>query len=311
MSGGVGGMSVVGLLLGTGPVVQAVIVILIAFSVGSWGIIIYKLVQTTRARRESDRFTTIFWESKNLAAINTSSVGLIYSPVAKVFRAGYQELLQLNRAKRQVVGGEDRMGAEFGGIENVTRSMKRQQNVEMTKLEYGLTFLATTGSTSPFVGLFGTVWGIMTAFLGIVRRAFVEHPGGRPRHRRGADHDRDRTRGRHSGTGLLQLPDRTRAGVGHRYGKLHQRVPQHRGTAFLFVNADGFRSRTTRQAGLANQRHAAGRRDAGAADHLHGHRANHPAGRRGFDSQGQSGGAQERRAGIRRIDHTRRRYLPQ
>ncbi len=164
---GAGGMSVVGLLLGTGPVVQAVIVILVAFSVGSWGIIIYKLVQTARARRESDRFTSIFWESKNLAAINTASIGLVYSPVAHVFRAGYQELLQLTRAKRQVVGGEDRMSAEFGGIENVTRSMKRQQNVEMTKLEYGITFLATTGSTSPFVGLFGTVWGIMTAFLGL------------------------------------------------------------------------------------------------------------------------------------------------
>jgi hypothetical protein len=66
---GEGGISV-GLLLGTGPVVQAVIVILVAFSVGSWGIIIHKLVQTSRARRESDRFTTIFWESKNLAAIN-------------------------------------------------------------------------------------------------------------------------------------------------------------------------------------------------------------------------------------------------
>jgi biopolymer transport protein TolQ len=165
--GGEGGLSVVGLLLGTGPVVQGVIVILVAFSVGSWGIIIYKLLQTSRARRESERFTTIFWESKNLAAINTASIGLVYSPVAQVFRAGYQELLQLTRAKRQVVGGEDRMSADFGGIENVTRSMKRQQNVEMTKLEYGLTFLATTGSTSPFVGLFGTVWGIMTAFLGL------------------------------------------------------------------------------------------------------------------------------------------------
>ena len=165
--GGEGGMSVVGLLLETGPVVQAVIVILVAFSVGSWGIIIYKLLQTSRARRESERFTSIFWESKNLAAINTASIGLVYSPVAQVFRAGYQELLQLTRAKRQVVGGEDRMSADFGGIENVTRSMKRQQNVEMTKLEYGLTFLATTGSTSPFVGLFGTVWGIMTAFLGL------------------------------------------------------------------------------------------------------------------------------------------------
>ena len=98
-------MSVVGLLLGTGPVVQAVIVILVAFSIGSWGIIIHKLVQTSRAQRESDRFTTIFWESKNLASINNASIGLVHSPVAQVFRAGYQELLQLTRAKRQVVGG--------------------------------------------------------------------------------------------------------------------------------------------------------------------------------------------------------------
>ena len=165
---GVGGLSVVGLLIGTGPVVQAVILILVAFSVGSWGIIIYKIVQTSRARRESDRFTSIFWESKNLAAIHNASIGLVHSPVAQVFRAGYQELLQLTRAKRQAVGAEkDRFSTDFGGIENVTRSMKRQQNVELTKLEYGLTFLATTGSTSPFVGLFGTVWGIMTAFLGL------------------------------------------------------------------------------------------------------------------------------------------------
>ena len=87
---GEGGMSVVGLLLGTGPVVQAVIVILVAFSIGSWGIIIHKLVQTSRAQRESDRFTTIFWESKNLAAINNASIGLVHSPVAQVFRACVQ-----------------------------------------------------------------------------------------------------------------------------------------------------------------------------------------------------------------------------
>jgi len=165
---GVGGMSVVDLLLGTGPVVQAVIWTLIAFSVGSWGIIIYKIVQTSRARRESDRFTSIFWDSKNLQAIHSASVGLVHSPVAQVFRAGYQELLQLTRAKRQAVGAEHQgFTTDFGGIENVMRSMKRQENVELTKLEYGITFLATTGSTCPFVGLFGTVWGIMTAFLGL------------------------------------------------------------------------------------------------------------------------------------------------
>jgi len=164
---GPNGLGVVDLLLGTGPVVQAVLWILVAFSIGSWGIILYKLVQISRARRESERFTTIFWESKNLAAIHSASVGLKRSPVSQVFRAGYQELLQLTRAKRQAVGSDSGFSTDLGGVENVTRAMKRQMNVELTKLEAGITFLATTGSTCPFVGLFGTVWGIMTAFLGL------------------------------------------------------------------------------------------------------------------------------------------------
>jgi biopolymer transport protein TolQ len=162
-----GGLSVLDLLLGTGPVVQAVIWTLVAFSVGSWGIILYKLVQTSRARRESERFISIFWESRNLATIHNASVGLVHSPIAQVFRAGYQEVLQLTRAKRQAVGAESAFSTDFGGVENVMRAMKKQANIELTKLEYGVTFLATTGSTCPFVGLFGTVWGIMTAFLGL------------------------------------------------------------------------------------------------------------------------------------------------
>jgi biopolymer transport protein TolQ len=164
---GAGGLSTIELFINTGPVVQVVIWVLVLFSVGSWGIILYKIVQTSRARRESERFESIFWESRNLASIHNASVGLVHSPVAQVFRAGYQELLQLTRAKRQAVGAEGGFSADFGGIENVSRAMKRQQNVELTKLEYGITFLATTGSTCPFVGLFGTVWGIMTAFLGL------------------------------------------------------------------------------------------------------------------------------------------------
>ena len=161
------GLGVVELLLATGPVVQAVLYVLVAFSVGSWGIIIYKLWQISLARRESQKFTALFWESKNLAAIHTASLGQKHSPVAQVFRAGYQELLRLTRAKRQAVGAEGGFSTELGGVENVTRAMKRQANVELTKLEAGITFLATTGSTCPFIGLFGTVWGIMTAFLGL------------------------------------------------------------------------------------------------------------------------------------------------
>jgi biopolymer transport protein TolQ len=87
--------------------------------------------------------------------------------VAQVFRAGYQELLQLTRAKRQAVGAETGFSTDLGGVDNVARAMKRQQNVELTKLEQGVSFLATTGSTCPFIGLFGTVWGIMTAFISL------------------------------------------------------------------------------------------------------------------------------------------------
>ncbi|MGB0062607.1 MAG: MotA/TolQ/ExbB proton channel family protein [Candidatus Binatus sp.] len=164
---GEGGLGVVQLVLGAGPLVAVVLWVLVAFSVGSWGIILYKLIQISRARRESEKFIAIFWESKNLAAIHTASVGLKRSPVAQVFRAGYQELLQLTRAKRQAVGSDSGFSTDLGGIANVMRAMKRQENVELTKLESGITFLATTGSSCTFIGLFGTVVGIITAFLGL------------------------------------------------------------------------------------------------------------------------------------------------
>jgi biopolymer transport protein TolQ len=164
---GPNGLGVVDLLLDSGPLVQVVLLILAAFSVGSWGIILYKLMQISRARRESERFSTIFWESKNLASIHNASVEMGRSPVAQVFRAGYRELLQLTRAKRQAVGSDTGFSTDLGGVENVTRAMRRQMNVEITKLEQGITFLATTGSTAVFIGLFGTVIGIITAFLGL------------------------------------------------------------------------------------------------------------------------------------------------
>ena len=167
MSEATGQLGVMQLVLGTGPVVAAVLWTLIGFSVACWGVILYKLIQISRARRQSERFITIFWESKNLNTIHTASLGFTHSPVAQVFRAGYQELLQLTRAKKQVVGGEGSFSTDLGGIENVTRSMRKQSNIELTKLESGITFLATTGSTCPFIGLFGTVWGIMTAFMGL------------------------------------------------------------------------------------------------------------------------------------------------
>jgi biopolymer transport protein TolQ len=156
----------ISMVTGSGPVVQAVLYVLILFSVLSWGIIFYKLRQIRVARRQSERFIEIFWDTKNLTTIHTSSQELKQSPVAHVFRAGYQELLRLTRVKRQNPG-EVAMDTELGGIDNVERAMKRATNQEITRLERALTFLATTASATPFIGLFGTVWGIMTAFRGL------------------------------------------------------------------------------------------------------------------------------------------------
>ena len=155
------------MVTGAGPVVQLVLYILVLFSVFSWGIIFYKLRQVRVARRQSQRFIEIFWDTKNLTTIHTTSQELKQSPVAQVFRAGYQELVRLTRAKRQNNPGEAEITTELGGIDNVERAMKRAANQEITRLERALTFLATTASATPFIGLFGTVWGIMTAFRGL------------------------------------------------------------------------------------------------------------------------------------------------
>jgi biopolymer transport protein TolQ len=165
--GAMGQEGLVSMVTGSGPVVQAVLYLLIVFSIGSWGIIFYKLRQVRVARRQSLRFTEIFWDTKNLTTIHTASQELKESPLAQVFRAGYQELVRLTRAKRQNNPGEGGLTTELGGIENVERAMKRAASQEITRLERALTFLATTASATPFIGLFGTVWGIMTAFRGL------------------------------------------------------------------------------------------------------------------------------------------------
>ena len=159
--------TVLDMIVGSGPVVRAVLIILVGFSVGCWGIALAKGLEMRRARRQSERFIDIFWDAKNLTAIQTASSDLKESPVAQVFRSGYQELQRLTKAKRGNPGTDEEGGEFVGGIENVQRAMVRARTQEVTRLERGLTFLATTASTAPFIGLFGTVWGIMTAFRGL------------------------------------------------------------------------------------------------------------------------------------------------
>ena len=154
------------LVRGSGAIVQGILYLLILFSVVSWGIIAHKYVQIRRSKRESEKFIEIFWERRNLSSIHDASRDLKGSPVGHVFRAGYEELVRVSRSKKESSPNEN-LTTELGGVDNVSRAMKRATSVETTKLENYLSFLATTASTAPFIGLFGTVWGIMDAFRGL------------------------------------------------------------------------------------------------------------------------------------------------
>jgi biopolymer transport protein TolQ len=145
------------LFAGTGLVVKLVLGILLYFSVVSWAIIFYKFRQVHRANRESERFMDFFWKTKRFDAINSQ---------LDLFNEAYGEMVKLAH-KKEEKEEPNVISTDLGGIENIARALRRATTSEITRLEKYLTFLATTGSTAPFIGLFGTVWGIMTAFKGI------------------------------------------------------------------------------------------------------------------------------------------------
>jgi biopolymer transport protein TolQ len=155
-----------------GAMVKMVLFLLLTFSITSWAIIFMKYRIIHRARKETNRFQEIFWRSKSLAVAYTESKDLLYSPVAEVFRVGYQELGRLYKMHQET---EESAQRESGDIlstnlvrfENIPRAMRAAMNSQVTHLGYALTFLATTGNTAPFIGLFGTVWGIMNSFHNI------------------------------------------------------------------------------------------------------------------------------------------------
>jgi biopolymer transport protein TolQ len=153
------------LVLNAGPVVKLVLLILVYFSVVSWAIIFYKQLVIHRAISDSERFLDFFWSKKSFDTIGKGLDDYKHSPLTVLFREVYSELAQ-NR--RQNEGEEDgNLVADLGEQERVARVLRRSTTSETQRLEKYLSFLATTGSAAPFIGLFGTVWGIMDAFHGI------------------------------------------------------------------------------------------------------------------------------------------------
>ena len=170
--------SVSALLLKASIVVQLVLVALFSMSVLSWWVIGFKALALKRARQASKFFLDEFWSASSLdqiwekyhpERIRHSEEGVNVSPLAMVFQAGQLELEKLRRGHSGALN-RDTISSRVSGTENIERALRRARNAESLDLESWTSFLATTASAAPFVGLFGTVWGIMESFLNIARK---------------------------------------------------------------------------------------------------------------------------------------------
>ena len=150
---------------------KSVLLVLVLFSVVSWAIILQKYFFFKNAKNEDRRFLAYFSKASNFFNIHDYARELKYSTVARIFLVGYrelyvfQEMAQSKKTKSSFSENEKFVSAR--DIKGVSLAVNKAINAEISRLSRRLDFLATTGSTTPFIGLFGTVWGIMTSFSAI------------------------------------------------------------------------------------------------------------------------------------------------
>ncbi len=158
------------MIIGAGPMVKFVMLLLLVFSLVSWSIIIMKHLSYKKARAETEFFIDTFWKSKNLVDAYKTAKEIPSSPEASIFILGFNELQKLGRSKVVKQGAEETLEMRLAGMDNLKRALRKAEAKEVFRLGKYLSFLATTGSAAPFIGLFGTVWGIMTSFQDIGMR---------------------------------------------------------------------------------------------------------------------------------------------
>ena len=159
-------LSIVHLVLNASFVVQIVLALLLCISVASWSAIISKMVGLKQVRTRNDEFEREFWSGANLkdlyaAAVNNARVA---GPMERIFASGMREFQKLR--ERHITDGGTL-------IDGARRAMRASYQREMYEVESNLSFLASVGSVSPYVGLFGTVWGVMHSFTGLASLAQV------------------------------------------------------------------------------------------------------------------------------------------
>jgi biopolymer transport protein TolQ len=163
-------LSLLELLTNASILVQLVMAVLLAASFVSWTMIFRKRTVVSRARNAADDFEDLFWSGRDLVSLFNKINGTAYEPTGmeRIFHSGFKEFARLRNQ-----GGVDSKSV----LEGTQRAMRVALSREMDYLETNLTFLATVGSISPYVGLFGTVWGIMNSFraLGNIQQATLAH----------------------------------------------------------------------------------------------------------------------------------------
>ncbi|MGE0591189.1 MAG: MotA/TolQ/ExbB proton channel family protein [Vicinamibacterales bacterium] len=158
-----GSGDIIGLVAQTGPVNQAVLVVLLLFSVVSWAVVLQKAWAFRLSERDTRLFLDVFRRSSKFSEVQAVCASVKASPLTGVFQAGYAEL---NAQLRQGSTAQAEAAARptLKSLTAVDRALLRASAAELGRLEQRVTFLATTASITPFIGLFGTVWGIMVAF---------------------------------------------------------------------------------------------------------------------------------------------------
>jgi len=150
-------------------IVKCILLLLVFFSVFSWAIILFKYKMIRSAFKQSDRFLAAFRRSKSLSDVNEAAKKLRASSLAIIFLAGNRELAYQSKSSAE-------NGWSAAKSDSFNRALLKASNAEVSRLEKMMFFLATTGSVSPFIGLFGTVWGIMISFerIGVLRSASLQ-----------------------------------------------------------------------------------------------------------------------------------------
>jgi biopolymer transport protein TolQ len=166
---------IVELIVRSSPISKAVLVILLLFSVASWAIILYKAWSFRRLERQSVTFLDVFRRSTKFSEVQAVCASLAESPLVGLFQAGYAELnAQLRTPGSAGSPGTPAARPTLKSVAALDRALLRASSVEVNKLEKRVPFLATTASITPFIGLFGTVWGIMAAFQAIGRQGSAD-----------------------------------------------------------------------------------------------------------------------------------------